>query len=188
MITMLTLLCVAGALVTWPSADAAHRITPVAPTSARQRDGPASALTIAADIDLFAAGVASGLSTAYAAHIVAELADPSTAPTWQSISALLAIGVDARAAWAPAAGIDGLADIARAAQASERSGAQLATSCERIAESLRTSARDAAVAAAERSSVLIALPLTLCFLPAFFILGLAPIVINLAGTMLATTH
>ena len=42
-----------------------------------------------------------------------------------------------------------------------------------------------ATARAERAGVLIALPLTLCFLPAFLVLGLAPVVISL-GTALLT--
>ncbi|WP_236684270.1 type II secretion system F family protein [Corynebacterium epidermidicanis] len=115
---------------------------------------------------------------------MAELAHGPTREVWGSIAALLRIGVDARAAWAPAEGTPGIADVARIAEVSEHTGAALANSCQRVAETLRQEANDTAVASAERTGVLIALPLSLCFLPAFFILGLAPIVINLASTML----
>ncbi|MDU0478597.1 type II secretion system F family protein [Staphylococcus chromogenes] len=182
---MIALFFLAGGLLAWPASRSGHRLAEAATAPVRPRDGPVTALAIAADIDLFAACIESGLSTAQAAACVAKLADQANEPAWQSIAALLAIGVDARAAWAPAEEIEGLREIARAAQASTHTGAALAMTCKRTAESLRSDARDAAVAAAERAGVLIAMPLTLCFLPAFFILGLAPIVINLASTMLA---
>ena len=44
-----------------------------------------------------------------------------------------------------------------------------------------------APAEAERAGVLIALPMTLCYLPAFFLLGLAPMVISL-GTSILSSH
>ena len=44
-----------------------------------------------------------------------------------------------------------------------------------------------AAAEAERAGVLIALPMTLCYLPAFFLLGLAPMVISL-GTSILSSH
>ena len=51
------------------------------------------------------------------------------------------------------------------------------------AESLRVrdALADAAEARAQRAGVLIAAPLGLCFLPAFLVLGVAPVVIGLAG-------
>ena len=45
-------------------------------------------------------------------------------------------------------------------------------------------AADAAGAAAERASVLIAGPLGLCYLPAFLCLGIVPVVAGLAGDVL----
>ncbi|MDO3640328.1 type II secretion system F family protein, partial [Mycolicibacterium sp. KC 300] len=45
---------------------------------------------------------------------------------------------------------------------------------------------DAAGAAAERASVLIAAPLGLCYLPAFLCLGIVPVVAGLAGDVLQT--
>ena len=45
----------------------------------------------------------------------------------------------------------------------------------------------ARAAEAERAGVLIALPMTLCYLPAFFLLGLAPMVISL-GTSILSSH
>mgnify|MGYP001942212230 FL=1 len=64
------------------------------------------------------------------------------------------------------------------------SGAALAQGCERIASNLRADAADHAKTKAERAGVLIAIPLTAFFLPAFFVLGLAPVVISLGTNLI----
>lgn len=149
--------------------------------SIRVRDGPTSALDIAADIELFAACIHAGLSTAHATTAVAAI---TQSERWRSVQALLAIGVEAERAWAPMRGADGLAELAALATMSERSGGALSAGCQRIVDKLRRDSDNTAKAAAERAGVLIALPLATCFLPAFFILGLAPTVISLGTTML----
>ena len=149
--------------------------------SIRVRDGPTDILAIAADIELFAACIHSGLSTAHAATAVASVSENEQ---WRSVQALLAIGVGAGRAWEPMRGIEGLGELAALATMSERSGGALSTGCERIVDKLRNDTAHAATAAAERAGVLIALPLAVCYLPAFFILGLAPTVISLGVTML----
>jgi len=53
-----------------------------------------------------------------------------------------------------------------------------------LADSERASAEDAAAAEAERAGVLVSGPLGLCFLPAFVCLGIVPVVIGLASTVL----
>lgn len=74
--------------------------------------------------------------------------------------------------------------MAQLARLSEHSGSAMTTGLHRIARDLRARAADQATAAAERAGIFIALPLAACFLPAFIVLGLAPIVISLAGQML----
>ena len=157
------------------------------------RDGPHRStdpdlLAVAADIDLYAACLRAGLTPAAATAALVEAgADPATRGSWRTIAALLAIGVPAHRAWAEAADLPGLGELAGLATLSGRSGAALSDAAGRIATSLRDDAAARAVARAERAGVLIALPLTLCFLPAFLVLGLAPVVISL-GTELLTTH
>ena len=73
--------------------------------SIRVRDGPTDILAIAADIELFAACIHSGLSTAHAATAVASVSENEQ---WRSVQALLAIGVGAGRAWEPMRGIEGL--------------------------------------------------------------------------------
>ena len=79
------------------------------------------------------------------------------------------------------------ARAAALARSSHHSGAGLSNGCSRIAARLRDDGADHATAEAERAGVLIALPMTLCYLPAFFLLGLAPMVISL-GTSILSSH
>ena len=67
------------------------------------------------------------------------------------------------------------------ASCSGRSGAALTEACQRIATEHREQAKEEATAQAERAGVLIALPMTLCYLPAFFLLGLVPVLVGMGS-------
>jgi hypothetical protein len=54
----------------------------------------------------------------------------------------------------------------------------------RLAADLRAAHGRTALAAARRAAVLATAPLGLCFLPAFLLVGVAPVVIGLAGRVL----
>ncbi|MYV62254.1 type II secretion protein F, partial [Streptomyces sp. SID4931] len=54
----------------------------------------------------------------------------------------------------------------------------------RLAASIRAERAAAAVARAQRAGVLITAPVGLCFLPAFLAVGVAPVIIGLAGDLL----
>lgn len=186
--TPVTLLLLAAAVLLPPPRPLARTGHPGPKTP---RDGPRGRadpdlLALAADIDLYAACLRAGLSPGTAAAALVEAgADPATRPAWRTVAALLAIGVPAERAWSGVAGIPGLADVAGLAGLSGRSGAAVSEACGRIAATLRDEAAAQATARAERAGVLIALPLTLCFLPAFLVLGLAPVVIGLGTELLA---
>lgn len=146
------------------------------------RDGP-QAFQTAAELEIYAACMDAGLAPAAAATALAGVAEPSTSRVWAHVGALLALGVPAHRAWDEAADIPGLTDLARIARLADQSGGATADATRRIAHGLRAEASDKSTARAERASVLIAIPLTACFLPAFLVLGLAPVIISLAATM-----
>lgn len=151
------------------------------------RDGPrlkAEPLDIAADVELFAACLRAGVGVTRAVGAVADAAGPGSRETWLLVGSLLAVGVSPERAWAPTEGIEGLQDVATLVVLSEQSGAAIAGGCERIVDSLRADSAAHATAGAERAGVLIALPLALCFLPAFIVLGLVPVVISLGSQLL----
>lgn len=151
----------------------------------RPRDGPRGAdpHRCASDIVLFAACAKAGLPPALAAAAVAET-HPDGASPWHTTAALLALGAEPERAWSELAALPGGADLANLVTLSNSSGTAFAAGCARIAGQLRDEAADHATAKAERAGVLIALPLTAFFLPAFFLLGLAPVVISLGSDLI----
>lgn len=171
-----------------PPAAPARRLGAPASNTKLPRDGPlggahAEAERSASDIGLFAACAQAGLPPALAAAAVADTYGGEPSP-WHTTAALLALGAEPERAWSELAAIPGGSDLAHLLTLSNSSGTALAAGCERIAEHLRDDAADAATARAERAGVFIAIPLTAFFLPAFFALGLAPVVISLGSSLL----
>ncbi|MGV0346877.1 type II secretion system F family protein [Corynebacterium coyleae] len=178
-------LLIATALAVSPTQPARRVTRQVPPTPKTPRDGPDYALPdrCAADITLFAACFEAGLPVSAAAAAVAETHDGDRSP-WHTVAALLALGVEPERAWSELHAIPGGEDLASLVAMTHASGAALAQGCERIASNLRADAADDAKAKAERAGVLIAIPLTAFFLPAFFVLGLAPVVISLGSNLI----
>ena len=158
------------------------------------RDGPPRSRAtsydrhrVAADIELFAACFSAGLPVATAAASVADSYGPGAvaplAQQWRTVAALSALGMEPDRAWADFHDVPCGADLASLVALSHSSGTAVAAGCERIASRLREEAADDATVKAERAGVLISVPLTAFFLPAFFVLGLIPTAISL-GTNL----
>lgn len=155
------------------------------------RDGPTDSLRVAADIQLFAATLRAGRAVATAVDVVANSHTATDSPTflasaWRTAASLYALGASPDTAWQELETIEGLSEVASLVKLSETSGSSLASGCERVAEALLGNAADHATARAERAGVLISIPLALCFLPAFFVLGLAPVVISLGTELIPT--
>jgi hypothetical protein len=98
----------------------------------------------------------------------------------------LRLGGEPADAWEHVAGIAGGDRLATAAVRSARSGAAMASALSRFADDLRSDRAAAAEAAARRAGVLVVLPLGLCFLPAFVLAGLVPVIVAVLGDVL--TH
>lgn len=158
------------------------------------RDGPFFARApsydryrVAADIELFAACFSAGLPVSTAAAAVADSygpgADARLARQWRTVSALSSLGVEPEKAWTDFHAVPGGTELANLVVLSHSSGTAVVAGCERIAARLREKAADDATAKAERAGVLISIPLTACFLPAFFILGLIPTALSLGATL-----
>nr|WP_241249838.1 type II secretion system F family protein [Rhodococcus sp. X156] len=145
---------------------------------------PPDRLGAAGAYDLLAACLHSGLPVATAVLVVAPSAPPAMAAALRQAGELLRLGADPAAAWAAAAEQEDTEPLARLARRSGRSGASLAGGVAELAELQRAAAEDSAAAGAERAGVLVAGPLGLCFLPAFVCLGVAPVVVGLAGPLL----
>jgi pilus assembly protein TadC len=143
-------------------------------------------LAAASSFDVLAACLRSGMAVSTAASATAPSAPAPLARVLNRAADMLALGAEPARAWTGAGGPpDNSADaLMRLARRSASSGAALAQGVAELADQSRHEAADAASAAAERASVLIAGPLGLCYLPAFVCLGIVPVVAGLAGDVL----
>jgi Flp pilus assembly protein TadB len=142
-------------------------------------------LELAGAWELLAACLRAGMPVAVALPAIAEQLDAPAGPALRRSAQLLALGADAAQAWQPALECPATARLARAARRSGRGGGALAESLSRLAAELRADAREQSEARAQRAGVLIAASLGLCFLPAFLAIGVAPVLIGLAGGLMS---
>lgn len=183
------LLLAVAVLIGGNSARAGRRIGP-APSVTRPRspesDLSRDPLAVASSLDVFAACLTSGMAVATAAAATGPSAPHPLAGVLVRAADLLTLGADPSTAWAGSRRPTDqrVEALQRLARRSVSSGTALAQGVSELAEQSRLDAGDAAQAAAERASVLIAGPLGLCYLPAFLCLGIVPVVVGLAGDVL----
>ena len=147
-----------------------------------ERAAAAAALPFAAD--LLGAVLRSGAPTARA---VAQVADAVRGPLGRQLSHVargLELGAPAAEAWRALGTVPAAAPLIRAAVRANDSGAALAGACARLAAELRAGRDAEAEAAARRAGVLVVLPLGCCFLPAFVLIGVVPIVLGVLDGVL----
>jgi Flp pilus assembly protein TadB len=140
-------------------------------------------LRLAAGWDLLAACLRAGLPVPSAVRAIAGRIPGEGGTALRATGELLALGADPSEAWRPVAEIPQTAALARGARRTARSGTELAGVASALAAEVRVSASDVSEARAQRATVLIAGPLGLCFLPAFMVLGIAPVIAGLAGRL-----
>jgi pilus assembly protein TadC len=162
-----------------------RRLEPASVRRERQRLVADLPLTL----DLLAACLAGGSSlTAAAGAVSAAVAGPC-GDRLSAVTHAVAVGTPAGEAWlALSAGDtdDPLAACARVLSRAADGGAPIAAAVGRLAVEARADARAAGLQAAHRVGVLVVAPLGLCFLPAFVLLGVVPVVVALAGPLLAS--
>lgn len=151
----------------------------------RRRPDPDTPLRLASSWDLLAACLRAGLPVPAAVRsIAADLPGDGSVALCRTAE-LIALGADPGEAWESALHCPETAPLARGARRSARSGMALADITDALAAEVRARAGDAAEARAQRAAVLVAGPLGLCFLPAFLCLGVVPVVIGLASTLMS---
>lgn len=140
-------------------------------------------------LDLLASCLAGGAPLHTAAGAVAAAVPGPGGRRVAAVAAALRVGsppADAWGALAGAAADDPFAPAARALARAADGGAPVATAVSRLAAEARAEARARGEQAARRVGVVAVAPLGLCFLPAFVLLGIVPVVAGLAGPLLAT--
>ncbi|WP_433536661.1 type II secretion system F family protein [Micromonospora sp. CA-249363] len=157
-----------------------RRIEPPAVRDKRLRE--AADLPLAAD--LLAAAMRAGAPVDRSVLAVAEALDGPLATRLARVGRTLLLGGGPVEAWSALDGVPGADRMAAAAFRSANSGAALAGALTRLADDLRADRATAAEASARRAGVLIVLPLGLCFLPAFILAGLVPVIVAVLGDVL----
>lgn len=161
------------------------------------RAGPPE-LAAAGVLDVFAAALAAGLPVVGAWRVAVDATAPgdggdcdgrdsgsgnsggSVRTSLEQVAALLELGSGAQA-WHPLLDDECFGPVARRAAIQARNGARMSEEILGLADRLRRTAGDRSRAGAERVLVAVAAPLTLCFLPAFVLVGLVPLVVGFAG-------
>lgn len=160
-------------------ATAALAAPGVVASAGRRRRLAASALELPRVADLLAACLQAGLPLPAAAAEVARVVDGSTARQLRH----LVVGLRS-----PVGGgserVDGWWRLERAVVRAAERGAPLADVLTALATDERDRARWAAEEAARRAGVRAVGPLAACFLPAFVVVGVLPVVVGVAGTVL----
>lgn len=132
-------------------------------------------------LDLVVAVLASGRPAVVAFAVVGEVVPSPLADELQAVAARLRSGSDPAAVWDVLARRPVLAPVGRAFRRAEQSGSPVADVLAAAAADVR---RDRASRARERAravGVRTAAPLGLCFLPAFFLVGIVPTLIGVAS-------
>ncbi|MGB7981301.1 MAG: type II secretion system F family protein [Candidatus Nanopelagicales bacterium] len=133
--------------------------------------------------DLLGASLLAGVPLEHAVPVVARALDGACSGALLGVHRRSELGESTAQAWAPLASAPGLGGIARAVARSSRTGAPLAGLLTAAADELRADATAAAMAQVRATSVRAVLPLGLCLLPAFALLGIAPIIAGLLPSL-----
>ncbi|MEV1144363.1 type II secretion system F family protein [Micromonospora sp. NPDC049799] len=152
------------------------------PAARTRRLREAGDLPLAAD--LLAAALRAGAPVDRSVQAVAGALDGPLAERLGRVGRLLLLGAGPEEAWATLDPVPGAERLTAAVRRSANSGAALAGALVRVADDLRADRSSAAEAAARRAGVLIVLPLGLCFLPAFILAGLVPVIVAVLGDVL----
>ncbi|MGI5179651.1 type II secretion system F family protein [Dactylosporangium sp. CA-152071] len=126
--------------------------------------------------DLLAAALRTGAPPDRAAIVVGEAVGGPVGTRLTLVGRALRLGATPRDAWAHLADLPGGRRLSRVAARSADRGTALTQALERQAADLRVAKAAAGEASARRVGVLVVLPLGVCFLPAFVLIGVVPVV------------
>lgn len=141
-----------------------------------QRDLPAV-------VALLASALRSGAAPGDAIRLVTRALPGPAADRLGPVVARLALGVPAATVWADLAADPDLGPLGRTMARAHDSGAAVTPAVERLADDLARRARATVEDRARAVGVKAAVPLGLCLLPAFVLIGIVPLVAALLGSI-----
>ena len=134
--------------------------------------------------ELLAACLAAGSGPAQAADAVGRSIGGPLGIRLIRASTELQLGAEPAAVWGRFGSLPGSEGFVRSMERAGTAGVPAAEPVTRLASELRAAQARAASARARRAAVLVTGPLGLCFLPAFLAVGVAPVVMGLARSLL----
>ena len=148
----------------------------------RRREAIDEALPLA--VDLLASCLAAGQAPAVALQQVTDVVDHPLRDELQAVATRLRLGADPIRVWRDVAAHPQLGSWGRTVLRAVDSGASVADAMAAHADDLRQASRSRVEARARAVGVRAALPLGVCLLPAFVLLGVVPLV---AGSLSVVT-
>lgn len=173
---------VAGAVVGAGAAQwrAVRRTGAAAPAGEAEADPSDVALCA----DLMAACLAAGATPGEAAGAVGDCLGGPLGAALIRAQAELRLGAEPVECWQRLGLLAGAREMARCLARASTTGSAPVAEIARLAADIRAAHGRSALARARRAAVLATAPLGVCFLPAFLLVGVAPVVMGLAGTVL----
>ncbi|MGP4094110.1 type II secretion system F family protein [Nonomuraea sp. KM90] len=172
---------VAGLLITPAVGLYLHRREP---QQSAQHDRHRIAADLPFAADLMTACLRAGCPVSAATEIAAHAIGGPLGDRLSWASSQLRLGADPEPTWAALARDPAMGQLSRAMSRAAQSGAPVADVLTRLADDAREAARATAVASARSVGVKAVAPLGLCFLPAFVLLGIVPVIAGLASTII----
>jgi Flp pilus assembly protein TadB len=148
-------------------------------SSAHRRERLALVAAAPLVADLLAASLAAGATLDRALPVIARAVGGPAGKALDQVASHVRLGEPVDRAWQRAVDLPGLGAIAGTVARATRSGAPLAGMLAVAADDLRAEAAAASLAEVRATSVRAVLPLGLCLLPAFALLGIVPVVAGL---------
>ena len=133
--------------------------------------------------DVLAATLAAGAPIEAALRGAAEASDQPTRGHLERVVSALEWGADPHQAWAALLDDPAFAPVARVVVRSHTTGASMSDALESAAMALRKTHVTAVEARARAAGVRSVAPLALCFLPAYLLVGVVPVVAGFAGDL-----
>jgi pilus assembly protein TadC len=133
--------------------------------------------------DLMATLLHAGATPQHATEATAAVIGGPLGDRLAEVAAHLRLGADPTSAWRILADVPALAPLARAMARASTTGAALATTLVGLSEDQRAAAAWHAELAARRVGVRTAGPLGLCFLPAFILIGVVPVIVGIVQSL-----
>lgn len=134
--------------------------------------------------DLMSACLAAGASPGQAAGAVGRCLGGPLGAALIRAQAELRLGADPVECWQRFGAVPAAREMGRCLARASTTGTAPVAEMSRLAADLRAAHGRTALAGARKAAVLATAPLGLCFLPAFLLVGVVPVVIGLAGAVL----